>query len=77
MSCRIGMAKAANVQERINHWKEVEGHTGSQILHRGKTYGQATELEQTEAKARGCKNNPGGPRDSARDWCVYHVWGGR
>ena len=75
MACRVGMAKAANVQERIAYWKAAEGHTSSRILHQNKTYGQATELERQEAQARGCVYHAGGEKDYARDWCVYHVWG--
>ena len=77
MACRVGMAKAANVQERIEYWKRHEGHPYSQILHRNKTYDEATRLEQVEARQRKCRSSAGGPRDHARDWCVYHVWGGR
>ena len=74
MSCRIGMAKAANVQERIEHWKKKEGCTKDEILHRRKTYDEATELEEYEATIRDCKNKAGGIRDDDRDWCVYHVY---
>ena len=77
MNCRIGMAKAANVKERIDHWMTVEEHTDFSILHRKKTYDQATALEEEEASERGCWHKRGGPRDSAQDWCVYHVWGGK
>ena len=74
MSCRIGMAKAANVQDRIKHWKKEEGYTKDEILHRRKTYNEATELEEDEAAIRGCKNKAGGVKDKDRDWCVYHVY---
>ena len=77
MACRVGMAKAVNLQDRIDYWKQEEGHTHSETLHKWKSYDKATALEKSEAKQQGCKNNPGGPRDRAQDWCVYHVWGGR
>ena len=71
------MAKRANVQERIDHWKRVEGHTHSRILHENKSYDEATRLESSEAQSGGCRSSAGGPRDNARDWSVYKVWGGR
>ena len=76
MACRIGMAKQDNVQERIDHWKNKEGHTHSKILHENKSYDRATELEKEEAEDRGCRYYGGGRRDNDYDWSVYHVWGG-
>ena len=68
------MAKADNVDERIAYWKRTEGYTHSRILHSGLSYDGATRLEREEAQRRSCRSNPGGQRDSERDWCVYHLW---
>ena len=75
MACRVGMSTTP--QERIDHWKREEGHTHSAVLARGLTYDQALVREQREAKARGCKQSPGGARNGLSNWAVYHVWGGR
>ena len=75
MACRVGMAKAANVQDRIDHWKSVEGYRYHEILASGLSYSQATDREADEAKARGCRSSAGGPSDSDHDWMVYHLWG--
>lgn len=75
MGCRVGMAKNANLEARIEHWKKEEGYTHGKVLHRWKSYARATELEKEEGEARNCKHKPGGdPSDSANDWGVYHVW---
>ena len=74
MSCRVGMAKWRNLSERILYWQATEGYTKSEILHQGLTYETATRLEREEAQKRGCLSNPGGKRDYALDWCVYHLW---
>ena len=70
------MAKKANVQARIDHWKQKEGHTHSRILHEGLTYDQATRKEREEGEAKSCTYKSGGECDSDHDWSVYHVWGG-
>lgn len=75
MGCRVGMAKAANVQDRIDHWKSEEGYTFDEILATGLSYYAATAREKDEATSRGCKYGSGGPSDSDYDWSVYHLWG--
>lgn len=76
MNCRIG--SSTNPEERIEYWKKKEGHTGSEILAEALTYDEATAIEEHQAKERGCKQEPGGPRRvGGAFWSVYHVWGGR
>ena len=75
MACRVGMS--TNPQERIDYWKRVEGHTGSEILASRLTYDQAQAREKREAEDRRCKYQPGGERNGLSNWSVYHVWGGR
>ena len=74
MGCRVGMSTTP--QERIDHWKKKEGHTGSRILASGLSYSQATAREKSEAKQRRCYYHPGGEDNGRRNWSVYHVWGG-
>ena len=74
MGCRVGMS--TDPQERIDHWKEKEGHTHSRILAENLTYSQATDREKEEAEERGCVYGPGGPYVSGNVWSVYHLWGG-
>jgi hypothetical protein len=62
---------------RIAHWKSVEGYTHSKILAENLSYDDALALETSEAKAKGCKSNPGGERTNTKDWSVYHVWDGK
>lgn len=75
MACRVGMS--TDPDERIQHWKNVEGHTDGVILHRGLTYDEALAKEKSEAEMRGCISHGGGQKISSRNWCVYMVWGGR
>ena len=75
MACRVGMSTTP--EQRINHWKRVEGHTNGEVLVRGLTYDQAKAREQQEAYNRGCRQSEGGPRNGLANWAVYHVWGGR
>ena len=75
MACRVGMS--SDPQERIKHWKKEEGHTHSRILASGLTYDGALATEAKEAKAKGCRQSPGGLRKSGRVYSVYHVWGGK
>ena len=75
MACRIGMS--TNPAERIQYWKNQEGHTGSQILASGLTYAQAQARETDEARRRGCRASGGGQYVAGNVWSVYHVWGGR
>ena len=63
--------------ERIQHWKNEEGHTGSRILASGLTYDEALKRERSEAQAWACRQSGGGQRVHGRVWSVYHVWGGR
>ena len=74
MACRVGMS--TDPQERIQHWKDKEGHTHSKILARRLTYEAAQIREEKEAKVRRCRFSPGGRYVSGRVWSVYHVWGG-
>ena len=75
MGCRVGMS--TDPEERIAHWKAKEGHTGGKVLARGLDYDEAQRREEQEAKRCGCVQCPGGPRNGLRNWCVYHVWGGK
>ena len=75
MACRVGMS--TNPSERIQHWKNEEGHTHHQILASGLTYDEALKRERNEAQTRNCRQSSGGQRVSGRVWSVYHVWGGR
>lgn len=72
MACRVG--SSTNPQERIDHWKRVEGYTRSQILASGLTYEQAQVAERREAAARGCTASGGGARVPGAVWFVYMVW---
>ena len=74
MGCRVGMS--TNPQERIDHWKAEEGHTGSKILAGNLGYDEAQKREEAEATARGCHHRPGAVRNGLRNWSVYYVWGG-
>ena len=74
MGCRVGMS--TDPQERINHWKAVEGHMHGVVLGSNLTYKEATEVERTEAANRGCSSYAGGPYEPGHVWSVYHVWGG-
>ena len=74
MACRVGMSKIP--EDRIAHWKRVEGHDTGHVIVRGLTYDQAHAREQSEARQRGCVAEPGGPRDATSDWAVYVVSGG-
>ena len=77
MACRVGIS--TNPEERIAHWKRVEGHTYSTVLARGLTYDQAQTRETNEARKRGCHSAPGGDPGKDRNryvWSVYHVSGG-
>ena len=74
MACRVGMS--TNPQERIQHWKDKEGHTHSKILARRLTYAAAQIREERAAKVRRCRSSPGGRYVPGRVWSVYHVWGG-
>lgn len=74
MACRVGMAKAENVDKRIAHWKETEGYTHSRRLHKGLSYDDATKREHEEAEKKECVYSAGGQRDEDHDWCVYHLW---
>ena len=58
MACRVGIS--TDPDARIRHWKTVEGHTYSRILHTGKTYDRANELEAQEARDRSCTASGGG-----------------
>lgn len=75
MACRIGISTTP--QERIDHWKRVEGHTHSAILASGLSFSAAQQRETQEAKVRGCTSHPGGVDNGRSDWSVYHVWGGK
>ena len=74
MACRIGMS--TNPQNRIDYWKNREGHTRSRILARGLTYDGALAREKKEAADRGCTVVGGGQPVSGRKYSVYMVWGG-
>ena len=58
MACRVGMS--TDPQERIQHWKEKEGHTHSKILANRLTYEAAQIREEREARVRRCRFSPGG-----------------
>lgn len=75
MGCRVGMSTTP--LERINYWKDKEGHTGGEILASALTYKQATAREKSEAEQRGCYYQPGGVDNGLSNWSVYHVWGGK
>lgn len=78
MACRVGISKRP--QERIAHWKRVEGHTYSRVIGRNLTYDGAQRRETAEAAARGCYRAAGGDPGNdryRRVWCVYYVSGGR
>ena len=77
MACRVGISK--NPAERIQHWKDQEGHTYSTILANGLTYDAAQRREVKEAGERGCHSAPGGDPGDDRNryvWSVYYVSGG-
>ena len=74
MGCRVGMS--SNPQERIDYWKEEEGHTYGKILASELTYDEAQHREKEEAVNKGCVSSPGGPRIRGRVWSVYYVSGG-
>ena len=74
MACRVGMSKTPD--QRIEEWKQDEGHTYGKVLHENLTYDRALELERSEAAARNCHQHGGGPKDSSRKWAVYYVSGG-
>ena len=75
MACRVGMS--TNPQERIDYWKEKEGHTYSRILASRLTYDQALKREKQEAEDRGCRYHGGGQHVDGRVWSVYYVSGGK
>ena len=75
MACRIGMS--TDPEERIRYWKNEEGHTDHEILASNLLYREAQVLEESEANARGCRQEAGGPDKEGAVWSVYHVWGGR
>ena len=75
MACRVGIS--TDPDERIDHWKQVEGHTHSEVLYQGLTYEEATYIEKIEADKRECGSSPGGERVGGEVWSIYHVWGGR
>jgi hypothetical protein len=62
--------------KRIQHWKDVEGHTYGKVLYENLTYDQALAKEKEVAESRGCHQEPGGPRNGTIDWAVYCVSGG-
>ena len=74
MACRVGMS--ANPTERINYWKQQEGHIAGQILASGLTYEEAQKREEVEARNRDCVHRAGGQYLPGRVWSVYYVWGG-
>ncbi|GEM_PF-989270 len=74
MACRVGMSR--DPYARIQHWKDVEGHTYGKVLYENLTYDGALAKEKEEAASRGCHHEPGGARTSTRDWAVYYVSGG-
>lgn len=74
MGCRVGMSTTPD--ERIEYWKQKEGHTGSRVLASDLTYDEAQQREDEEAAARDCESSKGGPRKPGRVWSVYHLWGG-
>ena len=74
MACRVGMS--TKPLDRIDYWKDKEGHTDGEILDSGLTYDEALERERSEADARGCCQSGGGKRVCGSGWSVYHVWGG-
>ena len=74
MACRVGMS--TDPIERIEYWKNLEGHTIGYVIASGLTYDEAAAKEGYEASVRGCHAAPGGPRDESRDWAVYFVSGG-
>ena len=74
MACRVGMSRYPHT--RMQHWKDVEGHTYGKVLHENLTYDQALAKEKEEANARGCHQESGGQRTTTRDWAVYYVSGG-
>ena len=73
------MAKANNLRQRIDYWKRQEGCSSDTVLARNLTYDQATRREAEERGRCGshCRGEAGGPRDNARDWCVYRLDGCR
>ena len=75
MGCRVGMS--TNPQERIQHWKDEEGHTWSTIIASNMTYDGALAREKLEAQKGGCYSSGGGPRNGRRNWSVYKVSGGK
>ena len=74
MGCRVGMS--TDPHERIQHWKDEEGHTCSMILASGLTYEEALKRERDEAVARSCYHHGGGGYVSGGFWSVYYVSGG-
>ena len=74
MACRVGMS--TDPFARIQHWKDVEGHTYGKVLYENLTYDQALAKEEVEAASRGCHQAPGGARTGRTDWVVYYVSGG-
>ena len=67
---------STNPQERIDYWKQKEGHTYGTVLASGLTYQEAQARENQEASNRGCHHAPGGAYVSGRVWSVYYVSGG-
>lgn len=74
MACRVGMA--TDPQERIQYWKNKEGHDRGRILASELTYEEAQKREQREAASKGCHQSAGGRRVPGRVWSVYYVSGG-
>ena len=75
MACRIGISTTP--YERMEYWKNREGHTRGEILAAGLSFSAAQARETREAQTRGCRAHPDGSDNGARNWSVYHVWGGR
>ena len=59
MACRVGMS--TNPQERIQHWKDKEGHTHSKILARRLTYAAAQIREEEGGKGAALSFQPRRP----------------
>lgn len=74
MGCRVGMSM--NPEERIDYWKQREGHIAGRVIRGNLTYDEAQQLEADEARKHGCVRQAGGERQPGRVWSVYHVWGG-
>ncbi len=75
MGCRVGMS--TNPEDRIQHWKDEEGHTYGKVLASGLSYEGATKREKKEAEERNCYFHGGGNYVSGRVWSVYYVSGGK